>query len=145
MRISDWSSDVCSSDLFRELHVLVGVVPLHPLGPALQGGDLVRVRYALVGRVPAALEPTPLVVVQLLGELDDAPGACAVDEEVPVVVQGGTLADEDRQEGLHRSEAPVGVVRVRHPDLTDLIRSEEHTSELQSLMRISYAVFCLKK
>src|SRR3546814_6502663 len=113
MRISDWSSDVCSSDLFRELHVLVGVVPLHPLGPALQGGDLVRVRYALVGRVPAALEPTPLVVVQLLGELDDAPGACAVDEEVPVVVQGG--------------------------------RSEEHTSELQSLMRISYAVFCLKK
>src|SRR3546814_2707094 len=75
MRISDWSSDVCSSDLerladhvaahvgeFRELHVLVGVVPLHPLGPALQGGDLVRVRYALVGRVPAALEPTPLVV-----------------------------------------------------------------------------------
>src|SRR3546814_19527083 len=82
---------------------------------------LFRARYALGGRVPAGLEPTPLVVVQLLGELGDAPGACAVDEEVPVVVQGGTLADEDRQEGLHRSEAPVGVVRVRHPDLTDLI------------------------
>src|SRR3546814_4137233 len=41
---------------------------------------------------------------------------------------------------------------VRHPnqdlficDVLDAIRSEEHTSELQSLMRISYAVFCLKK
>src|SRR3546814_9230910 len=31
------------------------------------------------------------------------------------------------------------------PRLIDLLRSEEHTSELQSLMRISYAVFCLKK
>src|SRR3546814_8438909 len=34
--------------------------------------------------------------------------------------------------------------RVQYPDYTE-IRSEEHTSELQSLMRISYAVFCLKK
>src|SRR3546814_17289558 len=36
------------------------------------------------------------------------------------------------------------VVMVTH-DLDSLYRSEEHTSELQSLMRISYAVFCLKK
>src|SRR3546814_2491645 len=35
--------------------------------------------------------------------------------------------------------------RVQAGDLTKLMRSEEHTSELQSLMRISYAVFCLKK
>src|SRR3546814_1301967 len=34
---------------------------------------------------------------------------------------------------------------LRGPDPSDGIRSEEHTSELQSLMRISYAVFCLKK
>src|SRR3546814_10228008 len=32
-----------------------------------------------------------------------------------------------------------------HPDLQQAVRSEEHTSELQSLMRTSYAVFCLKK
>src|SRR3546814_4943832 len=43
-----------------------------------------------------------------------------------------------------------GISRERLPDLRDvakrvLVRSEEHTSELQSLMRISYAVFCLKK
>src|SRR3546814_3172130 len=36
-------------------------------------------------------------------------------------------------------------VQERHPDRFVQVRSEEHTSELQSLMRISYAVFCLKK
>src|SRR3546814_13225639 len=36
-------------------------------------------------------------------------------------------------------------VALRIGDLRDVVRSEEHTSELQSLMRISYAVFCLKK
>src|SRR3546814_1064824 len=41
----------------------------------------------------------------------------------------------------------VPVANLYHPDWNDLgtLRSEEHTSELQSLMRISYAVFCLKK
>src|SRR3546814_1814682 len=43
---------------------------------------------------------------------------------------------------------PAAVMAARFPDsvnLGDVTRSEEHTSELQSLMRISYAVFCLKK
>src|SRR3546814_8658612 len=39
----------------------------------------------------------------------------------------------------------IETVPVRQPDIDQRIRSEEHTSELQSLMRISYAVFCLKK
>src|SRR3546814_969536 len=43
--------------------------------------------------------------------------------------------------GAHRGERLV----ARRVDEGDLARSEEHTSELQSLMRISYAVFCLKK
>src|SRR3546814_7829289 len=42
---------------------------------------------------------------------------------------------------IQRAEAPVEVVSP----LASVVRSEEHTSELQSLMRISYAVFCLKK
>src|SRR3546814_1023770 len=46
----------------------------------------------------------------------------------------------DRVQGLRRE----GPARARH-DLDQAHRSEEHTSELQSLMRISYAVFCLKK
>src|SRR3546814_10139925 len=42
--------------------------------------------------------------------------------------------------------AVLDVMRLLHPDDLDRVRrSEEHTSELQSLMRISYAVFCLKK
>src|SRR3546814_2964821 len=65
-----------------------------------------------------------------------------------------SLAALYQGENLRRAVAPVGVVSVRsdlsrclsrglrdHP----VLRSEEHTSELQSLMRISYAVFCLKK
>src|SRR3546814_12485757 len=39
----------------------------------------------------------------------------------------------------------VGVDSAHHPSKAGDVRSEEHTSELQSLMRISYAVFCLKK
>src|SRR3546814_4797644 len=46
----------------------------------------------------------------------------------------------DRPEPRH--DVPLDVLELR---LRDLERSEEHTSELQSLMRISYAVFCLKK
>src|SRR3546814_2282457 len=66
----------------------------------------------------------------------------------------GALVDDARREGgdhavvgVHRAHtvgaehAQAGVRRHR----ADLARSEEHTSELQSLMRISYAVFCLKK
>src|SRR3546814_9578032 len=45
----------------------------------------------------------------------------------------------------HRQHA-AGVAAAVEPDaLAHIVRSEEHTSELQSLMRISYAVFCLKK
>src|SRR3546814_7623035 len=93
MRISDWSSDVCSSDLVLQRLV----------GDRLGLGEQVLV---LVG--------------QRLIRLDADDGRAVVGARRQV---GGV---------------PVG-------DLVDLVRSEEHTSELQSLMRISYAVFCLKK
>src|SRR3546814_2194984 len=102
MRISDWSSDVCSSDL-----------------PA-------RGRQQLLRPPRRAVEVQP------------------------------ELGRERRRQVLRRRHA---VVRRAAPDLvtgrsptganvvvaTFSLRSEEHTSELQSLMRISYAVFCLKK
>src|SRR3546814_6741980 len=47
--------------------------------------------------------------------------------------------DRDRLRKARDSELGGGVIRLAH------VRSEEHTSELQSIMRISYAVFCLKK
>src|SRR3546814_3126755 len=102
MRISDWSSDVCSSDL-------AGGVPgagAHHLLPALlrgrhlEDGPPLRARRHADARDPAAVREGQGTRHRLL------PRLCRVD-------RGG--------------------------------RSEEHTSELQSLMRISYAVFCLKK
>src|SRR3546814_8773167 len=52
-----------------------------------------------------------------------------------------------RRSSLYRCfEAAIGLhANRRFPSLSHVERSEEHTSELQSLMRISYAVFCLKK
>src|SRR3546814_2097098 len=94
MRISDWSSDVCSSDLQRSR-------PADRSGRAWRAGGRLRRDGSGLSRIAD-------------GDLQH-PRA----EGVPV--------------GAH------GVLRGADG------RSEEHTSELQSLMRISYAVFCLKK
>src|SRR3546814_1050003 len=123
MRISDWSSDVCSSDLPAPARKdrAWSSCPLCQCGaPDLSGrgprqfrheGDLLR---DLV-----ACQPLPAV------RLD----RCFVRHvAVPDEESGDDLAEEC-------------VVHAGDRDF----RSEEHTSELQSLMRISYAVFCLKK
>src|SRR3546814_8184999 len=47
-------------------------------------------------------------------------------------------------QGMHRRNAYMSIIDIQ-PARVRIVRSEEHTSELQSLMRISYAVFCLKK
>src|SRR3546814_10820919 len=124
MRISDWSSDVCSSDLETE-RLEVARNHLHRRDAArLHGGDEVGARSE--GEVAGAPEAKPGGIGEVAhrggagrGDVDDAgvgqrilqPQAC------PPLLRGRLLA----------------------------ARSEEHTSELQSLMRISYAVFCLKK
>src|SRR3546814_2765067 len=105
MRISDWSSDVCSSDLVSELRAI----------PA------------------AAIASSPAQQIVMREHRDHRAGS---------------------------GQAQLGVHCRRHPDIGQIqftdhgprrrgehtgLRSEEHTSELQSLMRISYAVFCLKK
>src|SRR3546814_7895331 len=124
MRISDWSSDVCSSDL---------------TGRRLQPGEARlecwqrMIQYGF--RRPVAR---------------DAP-------DRPWLIEHEQFAPS------HHEYLPADLVRRRrhqcHREVGDLVgaheildaldanarRSEEHTSELQSLMRISYAVFCLKK
>src|SRR3546814_3838337 len=58
------------------------------------------------------------------------------------------LGDAERHTGDREAFAAGAVENLRapwHGDAAPLLRSEEHTSELQSLMRISYAVFCLQK
>src|SRR3546814_6490322 len=58
-------------------------------------------------------------------------------------VGGGLLVQTPDERCL--DEVALRIVSRRQPDPAEMARSEEHTSELQSLMRISYAVFCLKK
>src|SRR3546814_6275123 len=109
MRISDGSSDVCSSDL----DAAVGVGEPQGQGIVLdQGAEL---QLVLAQRLLDALQ---------LGDVGaQVDAAAAVDR-------------------MGRDLHPAPVLELeRHR----LARSEEHTSELQSLMRISYAVFCLKK
>src|SRR3546814_10854657 len=53
--------------------------------------------------------------------------------------------DGKTRRGHRVSRRPIGEQLVRRCQRNIRVRSEEHTSELQSLMRISYAVFCLKK
>src|SRR3546814_1808284 len=98
MRISDWSSDVCSSDL------------------SLQTSQAIKQDSDQI---------VDSIVAEDIGKLPDvtATESLARIAGVQVDYANGTAAG----------------TRVRG------LRSEEHTSELQSLMRISYAVFCLKK
>src|SRR3546814_2068988 len=86
MRISDWSSDVCSSDLVDPVVVIAG----------------------------------------------EARGAAALGQHHLIAAMGADIVE--------RLNSVIAA--ARHHDRRG---SEEHTSELQSLMRISYAVFCLKK
>src|SRR3546814_2381183 len=119
MRISDWSSDVCSSDLG-------GVAIAHPVG-----GFLCVARTMLAERVDRPFG------IALAGEID-AHQRLGTDEAAKIEkFVGADLAGLD--------PAPHQIVhrRARGPGAD--ARSEEHTSELQSLMRNSYAVFCLKK
>src|SRR3546814_7395162 len=132
MRISDWSSDVCSSDLcaWVWLHALPGERPrwrapervLRVLPGAIARGD----RHALVaGHVRTGLlHPLADQAAVLAGLGQD------VVDQFLVVEHGDLLlfAEPGDAAGLLK--------RGRNP-----CRSEEHTSELQSLMRISYAVF----
>src|SRR3546814_10019109 len=110
MRISDWSSDVCSSDLA-------------PAGTAR--GD----RAGADVRRTAADRP-------------DHPSRGAAR----VALKEGRLTQ--RHEGTKLPSVPFVLSLSKHSSSFRRRkgrRSEEHTSELQSLMRISYAVFCLKK
>src|SRR3546814_4866035 len=110
MRISDWSSDVCSSDL-----LLAGD---HQLAVLDAGDQLLRLLGLARG------------FIQL--------GARLLGFQVAAALALGQLQ-------LQAVELALLFLQLAVLLGQRLERSEEHTSELQSLMRISYAVFCLKK
>src|SRR3546814_1459226 len=117
MRISDWSSDVCSSDLVVVARAGFLDIGAHEEGPF---GHVGRARldagqdFSVFGSPAPEPKHSDLILVAI-SRVDDLKVAEGLD-------------------GL-------GPDRERHI----LLRSEEHPSELQSLMRISYAVFCSKK
>src|SRR3546814_6855195 len=122
MRISDWSSDVCSSDLAD--------VALDAKG-AIKVDDDNRSSCAsiyAVGDVTNRVQLTPVAIREGQAFADTVFG------NNPRRVDYGCIPSAVFS---HPPMAGVG--------MTEAERSEEHTSELQSLMRISYAVFCLKK
>src|SRR3546814_7413983 len=140
MRISDWSSDVCSSDLVRRnlpglARLVAGSADAFPRRDA---GRLERNhRRQAAHRDAAIAHPPPF-----------GRGARLVAH--PAVPGLDPRKGEARERLGHADEllgARVRIGPVADPAFDPLKdrRSEEHTSELQSLMRTSYAVFCLKK
>src|SRR3546814_10439334 len=135
MRISDWSSDVCSSDLLA----LSCPDPLST-GAGLFALGLRRCRADV--RVQRA---SGILFANCLGSLPDT----HLEHHG---IGCGLSGFRSRQAlhcstgcGIRQKRTFREVIRLRSRKLPVRERSEEHTSELQSLMRISYTVFCLKK
>src|SRR3546814_6997603 len=120
MRISDWSSDVCSSDL------LLFVAAPEKLGEK----ELFAIDQFLMKGGTVVLAASPFVPTFAQGF-----AARKVDTGLEDwLAHHGITIEESMVLDSQSAALPVPVER-----------SEEHTSELQSLMRTSYAVFCLKK
>src|SRR3546814_1527262 len=143
MRISDWSSDVCSSDLLRLQQILAVETDRQEHDDIFDGSTVIA---AKVEELKAAARGE-LARIEAMG------GAIAAVENAYMKEQLVESAAR-RLEAIESGEQTVvGVNAYRESEPSPLVagadggflRSEEHTSELQSLMRISYAVFCLKK
>src|SRR3546814_9274483 len=117
MRISDWSSDVCSSDLLLD---------------DARSFDFSQVQLAFLSDADPELTAQAERAADAGVIVFDASGQAWRDSAIPVVVP-----QVNAKALSHYRERYI----VASPDR----RSEEHTSEIQSLMRTSYAVFCLKK
>src|SRR3546814_2677524 len=119
MRISDWSSDVCSSDL----------------GGLLDDG--VAHRFTPADRAGPVVDCSADRVFVLMGRRGRRQSGSSAHHAVGAAIDAGCI---DRADDICIQWMADALAAARLH-----LRSEEHTSELQSLMRISYAVFCLKK
>src|SRR3546814_8823459 len=113
MRISDWSSDVCSSDLHAQARRGAGRFPAFGHRPHIAALDRRDAQHRHARQAAMFVK-----------------GAAGSQVDEPFV---GHILEQRLQRDL--------VITVER----EMLRSEEHTSELQSLLRSSYAVFCLKK
>src|SRR3546814_3460054 len=119
MRISAWSSDVCSSDL----------------RPAVVLWAIVRFSALIVSRPPRGIASRALTTRFRIA-LSSWVGSVHTGQASSATVISISICSPSVRDSISDMPNIIG------PTAT---RSEEHTSELQSLMRISYAVFCLKK
>src|SRR3546814_4784478 len=115
MRISDWSSDVCSSDL-----------------AALYIDALLGKHFALLGSTGTGKSTAAALILHRICQRAPQGHIVMVD---PHGEYGAAFKTAGAVYDVGNLQMPYWLMN----------RSEEHTSELQSLMRISYAVFCLKK
>src|SRR3546814_5262088 len=135
MRISDWSSDVCSSDL----------------SPGL-AGRAERGKRADLGehkRGPPSATPEKKQIKQpqpncMFGRIKGSTWATYRLQSCGCSAEWRSRLPFSCQPAIAARQARATQPTSRNRSLPQS-RSEEHTSELQSLMRISYAVFCLKK
>src|SRR3546814_7814096 len=131
MRISDWSSDVCSSDL-----LYANISKGYKGGTFPVQGAVIEQQYR-----PVTQESVLAYEIGLKTDLFDG--------RAHLNLAAFYYDYKDKQvigRALFPPFGPQGVlVNVPKSRIFGIDRSEEHTSELQSLMRISYAVFCLKK
>src|SRR3546814_10685383 len=136
MRISDWSSDVCSSDL-QGVAVIgkLGREPCRRTHRVEQLDHRHRVRRGLPVAVGCA--PRDVICAQGVAEFGGKENHAAILPLACASCASWCLAS-NQSAALLAALAARKIARLSS-------RSEEHTSELQSLMRISYAVFCLKK
>src|SRR3546814_7280193 len=125
MRISDWSSDVCSSDLVAKSHILY---QCHDVTALIAQGD-----NAIGAIVGDGWYASPFGWrIERYGF-----GPAPRRFRAQIRLDYGDGSREWIATGPDWTIAPSPILTSE--------RSEEHTSELQSLMRNSYAVFCLKK
>src|SRR3546814_6706186 len=160
MRISDWSSDVCSSDLqsIGRLRFQFGALETRKRGGDKADNDIIDSILALQKAEPGA--PVVFVSKDINLRIKAAIAGIASEDyendraldDFSLLYTGANPLPEDfwqrhgkdlkswTDKGRTFYEMTVAEDEDGHPN-----QSEEHTSELQSLMRISYAVFCLNK
>src|SRR3546814_6008905 len=143
MRISDWSSDVCSSDLDHYRRDIVEPLRGTSAALGLTLGDIVDDDLSLYPDINAVTSSLNVPWLHVAGNHDMDTDA----KDDADALQ--TFRRHFGPDTFAREEALATFVLlddvIHRPGMKPAYRSEEHTSELQSLMRISYAVFCLKK
>src|SRR3546814_4873786 len=148
MRISDWSSDVCSSDL-----ACSAKPPHRQPGPIMKYTEFFKLREYPFNLTPDLRfyyrsQSQRRALAYLSFGLSKGAGFVVITGEIGA---GKTVFIASFLDNLPKNGAVTATITSTQFEAESFLRmvasarSEEHTSELQSLMRISYAVFCLKK